>query len=192
MLLPAYAQSDQSSSTNLTASDQVFIKKAAEGNLAEMQMGQLGQQKATDPDVRRLADELVSEHDRNQKQIQSLAQQSGVTLPTSLSAEDRAEKERLEKLSGAEFDREFASHMASEHQRDIAEFQKQASTTKDPSVKSYAESTLPTMQKHLQMAETATGQSSEGHHEHSLQDSHAHPDKETQREQEDHQPNNPK
>lgn len=183
LILPAYAQSGQEHSGhehsghgqsghaqsggqkaagNLSQSDQRFLKQAAAGNLAEVQLGQMGQQKGTSPEVKQLAEALATDHQQNQQKLQSLAQKEGVTLPTEPSAKARAAADRLSKLSGSAFDQAFARHAVRDHQKDIAKFRQQESMTKNSDVKSYASETLPKLQQHLQLAQTAAQKSGAG------------------------------
>jgi len=69
-----------------------------------------------------------------------------------LSAADRRHLDRLQGLSGAEFDREFMKQMVSDHKAAVADFQRAASTASDPEIKTFAQRTLPGLQEHLQMA----------------------------------------
>ena len=61
-------------------------------------------------------------------------------------------KERLSKLSGAAFDKAYMNDMVNDHVKDVADFQKESTSGKDPAVKSFASQTLPTLQSHLQEA----------------------------------------
>jgi putative membrane protein len=163
LMVPGYAQSGQQKSAgNFSPSDQNFLKQAAEGNLAEVQLGQLGQQKGTAPEVKQLAQTLATDHQQNQQKLQSLAQKEGVTLPTAPLPKDKAATDRLSKLSGAVFDKAFAHHAVMEHEKDIAQFKHEESMTKNSDVKSYAGETLPKLQQHLQLAQTAAQKTGTG------------------------------
>jgi putative membrane protein len=161
LILPGYAQSNQGQSGGqkatgkLSQSDQNFLKQAAEGNLAEVQLGQLGQQKGTSSEVKQLAQALATDHQQNQQKLQSLAQKEGVTLPTAPLPKDKAATDKLSKLSGSAFDKAFAQHAVMEHQKDIAQFKHEESMTKNSDVKGYAGETLSKLQQHLQLAQNA-------------------------------------
>ncbi len=149
--------SDMNSSSSatggqLTGADKTFVTKAAEGGLAEVQLGQLAQQKAQDPKVKEFGQRMVDDHTKANDQLKSIASQKGVTLPTDLNAKDKAEMDRLNKLSGTQFDKAYMSHMVQDHTKDVSEFQKESKSGKDSDVKSFASTTLPTLQQHLQMA----------------------------------------
>jgi putative membrane protein len=143
-----------SASAALAASqaDQTFMTKAIQGDMAEVQMGQLAQQKGGSDDVKSFGQMLVTDHQANQQKAEQLADQIGMTPPNSPSAEQKADHDRLSKLSGAEFDRRFAKMMVEDHRKDISEFRSEAKNSKDP-VGQYASETIPTLEKHLHAAE---------------------------------------
>src|SRR5581483_255211 len=113
--------SDMSSSSSsatgaqISSADKTFITKAAEGGLAEVELGQLAKDKAQDPKVKEFGDRMVTDHTKANDELKSLASQKGVTLPTEVSAKDKAEKDRLSKLSGDQFDRAYMKYMVQDH-----------------------------------------------------------------------------
>ena len=84
-----------------------------------------------------------------------IASAKGVQLPAQLDRKHHGDLDRLAKLSGADFDREYMAYMVKDHKQDIAEFQKAAKGLKDAEIKQFASSTLPTLEEHLHMAEQA-------------------------------------
>jgi putative membrane protein len=84
--------------------------------------------------------------------LKSLAIQSKITLPADVSKSDAETFGKLSKLSGAEFDKAYANEMVKDHEKDVAEFQKEAMSGNDPSLREFASKTLPTLQSHLQQA----------------------------------------
>jgi putative membrane protein len=141
--------------SKLSHGDREFIEEAAKGGMAEVELGQLAQQHASSEQVRQFGARMVQDHGKANEELRQLAQEKGVTLPSGPSHMDNHEMSKLSKLTGADFDREYMKNMVKDHQKDVKEFQKQASGAKDPDVKSFAAKTLPTLQQHLQMAETA-------------------------------------
>jgi putative membrane protein len=65
----------------------------------------------------------------------------------------KAVYDKLAKLSGDAFDREFAKAMVDDHKKDIKEFEKE-SKKPDDAAASFAKETLPTLQKHLETAQS--------------------------------------
>jgi putative membrane protein len=166
---PAMAQSTNSGNMNpgstakpgtaaATGGDARFIAEAARGNEAEIELGQLAQQKAQSPEVKSLAQRLVTDHTRANQQLKQLAQKEGMSVPTGLDKDQKDLRARLEKLNGAAFDRAFVDAQVKDHQKDVKFYQDEGSRLQDPQLKSFAQQTLPVLQEHLQMAERAESQ----------------------------------
>ena len=153
MSLGAVAQSSSSSSSKLSPTDKTFVTKAAQGGQAEVELGQLAVDKSQNEQVKEFGQRMVNDHSKANDQLKEIASQQGITLPTGLDAKDQALKDRLSKLSGAQFDRVYMQNMVQDHKADIAEFQKEAKSGKDQAVKQFAQQTLPTLQSHLQEAQ---------------------------------------
>jgi putative membrane protein len=130
-----------------------FLKEAIRGDISETQLGQLAQQKSASPEVKAFGQELVTDHSQGQTEATALAQSMKITAPTKPMRKAETEYEKLSKLSGPAFDKEFVSYMVKDHQEDIAKFQKEAQA-KDGQVSALAEKTLPVLQKHLQTAQS--------------------------------------
>jgi putative membrane protein len=70
-----------------------------------------------------------------------------------LNDEDRATYEKLSKLSGAAFDQAYAADMVTDHQHDIGDFEQEAKSVKNPTIRQFAERSLPTLREHLGLAQ---------------------------------------
>ncbi len=130
-----------------------FIKNAAEGNLAEVQLGQLAQQKSQNAQVKEFGQRLVQDHTQANQKLETLAKSENVTWPTQPDKRDQRLMQRFEKLSGSEFDQQFVRHAIRDHARDIAKYDHAANNLQDNALKSYAQDTLPTLREHLKLAE---------------------------------------
>ncbi len=97
---------------------------------------------------------MVNDHSKANEQLKELASKEGVTLPDNLSAKDKMLKQRLEKLSGPNFDRAYMENMVKDHKKDVAEFNRESTSGKDNAVKEFAAKTLPTLKEHLKKAES--------------------------------------
>lgn len=165
-LAPAYAQSaaqsgaqsherhDQTGSANRAGAHSAFVMKAAHGGLAEVKLGQLATEKALSADVKAFGQQMVDDHGKANDELKQLAASKGITLPTDLDATHQATYDRLSKLSGAEFDRAYMADMVKDHHEDVNEFRRESKSGSDPDVKAWAAKTLPTLEHHLQMAES--------------------------------------
>ncbi|HWQ34678.1 MAG TPA: DUF4142 domain-containing protein [Blastocatellia bacterium] len=139
------------------APDRTFMMKAAEGGMAEVALGELATKQAGSDDVKQFGQRMVDDHGKANRELMDLAARKGVTLPSDMGAKEKALKTKLEKLSGAEFDREYMREMLKDHEKDVAMFEKEAKNGRDAEVKAWAEQTLPTLRDHLKLArETAS------------------------------------
>lgn len=132
--------------------EQKFMQNAIQGNLAEIQMGQLAQQKAQSADVKSYGEMLVTDHSAANDQAKKIAETIGMTPPAEPSAKQKSMYDKMSKLSGAEFDRAFAKEMVADHKKDISEYKRESAKKNSP-VADLAKQTLPTLQKHLDAAE---------------------------------------
>jgi len=145
--------SSAGTSSKLTVNDQRFIKEAAEGGMAEVELGKLAVQKASSDDVKQFGQRMIDDHSRANNNLKQVASVLGINLPQHLSARDEATKERLSKLSGDQFDKAYVRDMVKDHKADVAAFRTESSTGRDASLKSFATQMLPTLRDHLKNAE---------------------------------------
>jgi putative membrane protein len=138
----------------LSAEDSAFVTKAAQGGMAEVELGNLAQQNGSSDTVKQFGKRMVGDHTKANDELKTLASDKGVSLPTALDAKSQATKDRLSKLSGAAFDRAYMQDMVTDHQQDVAEFRKQSTRGTDPDLKAFASKTLPTLEEHLKLART--------------------------------------
>jgi putative membrane protein len=135
-----------------TSSSIEFMKKAAAGGMAEVQLGNLAQERASSEEVKSFAKRMVDDHTKVNDDLEQVAQKKNVTLPTEVDAKDKALYDRLSKLSGTEFDRAYMDAMLADHRADVAEFERETKST-DADVRDFASRTLPTLQDHLASAQ---------------------------------------
>jgi putative membrane protein len=121
--------------------------------MAEVELGKVAQQKASDSQVKSFAERMVTDHTKANDELKSLAGNKGVTLPTSLDKDHQKDSEKMQRLQGPEFDREYMKHMVKDHKKTVSDFEKQAKSGKDNDLKQFASKTLPTLQEHLKMAQ---------------------------------------
>jgi putative membrane protein len=129
--------------------DASFYKSAAEGGMAEVQLGQLAQQKSSLQSVKEFGAMMVSDHSAANDKLKGIAARKNMQLPSSPSVGQMATKAKLEVLSGTTFDKSYIKGMMKDHEEDIKEFQKEAAGGLDPDAKAFAKATLPTLQTHL-------------------------------------------
>jgi putative membrane protein len=147
------SSSSSMSSSKMSSADTKFMKTAAMGGMEEVELGKLAAQKASSQDVKNFGQHMVDDHSKANDQLTQLATQKGVTLPTAMSTMQKHDMDKLSKLSGAAFDSAYVSMMVKDHKKDVADFQKESKSGKDSDLKSWASTTLPTLQDHLKMVQ---------------------------------------
>lgn len=138
----------------MSKADSKGIMDMAMVNMAEIEMGKLAQSKSQNPEVKTYAQQMIDDHTKGLAEVQAVAQAKGVTLPTELDAKHKAMSNRLAKLSGEKFDREYmkVGGVAS-HKEAQAMLKKNEKAAKDPDVKALATKMMPTVDQHLKAAQ---------------------------------------
>lgn len=132
-----------------------FVRKAAAAGQDEVQMGQLGAQKATNPEVKAYAQKMVTEHTQANKQLMAAAQSKNLDVPK---GPDMMHKGMMEKMdhqkADQDFDKDFMQGMVKDHEKAVALYQSAANSKDvDPEFRALAQKTLPKLQEHLQEAQ---------------------------------------
>ena len=135
-------------SNAMTASPESFAKDAAQGGMAEVKIGQLAAKNAKDPEVKKFAAMMVTDHGKANDELKALAAKKNYQLPTDIGSHQSA-YDKLSKLNGADFDKEYVNDMVSGHESVLKDFQRQAENGTDPDVKAFAAKYVPVVQKHL-------------------------------------------
>ncbi|HVP99715.1 MAG TPA: DUF4142 domain-containing protein [Roseiarcus sp.] len=128
-----------------------FLSDAIKGDNSEVALGQLAISKAGSDPMKTFGQMLVDDHSKHRNEAMSLATKLGVSPSSEMTPEARREMDRLQKLTGPEFDRAFNRLMIQDHEKDISEFKKEAASGQG-SVQQFAAQSLPVLEKHLQMS----------------------------------------
>jgi len=144
----------------LSSKDQKFVENAATGGQMEVDLGKLAADKASSDDVKKFGQQMADDHSKANDELKQLASQKGVDLTKALdTASKKTQKmsDKLGKESGDAFDKAYMSAMVKDHEKDVKEFEEASKGADDADVKAWAEKTLPTLQKHLDMAKDIDG-----------------------------------
>jgi putative membrane protein len=134
-----------------------FMTKAAQGGIAEVELGRMAMDKAQNAEVKRYAQTMVQDHTAANNELKAIATKKNMTPPAETDAEHKAVMTRLQGLSGAEFDRAYMEAMVADHEKTVALFETGANTGTDADVKQFAAKTLPKLRMHLDMAKEIHG-----------------------------------
>ncbi|CAD7797350.1 hypothetical protein CHRY9390_00154 [Chryseobacterium aquaeductus] len=139
----------------MSTQDKEFVDAAAKGGMMEVMMGELAAKNGTSATVKSLGEMMAKDHGKANDELKKWAASVNYSLPTTLNAEQQKMHDDLKAKKGADFDRTYTDMMVTDHKKDIALFQKQASSGSDASVKAFASKTLPTLEHHLMESEKA-------------------------------------
>jgi putative membrane protein len=128
-----------------------FMTAAAQGGMAEVQLGRLAAERGSSDAVKQFGQHMVMDHTKANQELMQVAQRKNVSLPQEVNSDQKSEADKLSKLSGADFDKEYVDYMVKDHEEDAKEFQEQANDGTDADVKAFAAKTLPVIQSHLKM-----------------------------------------
>ena len=134
--------------------DSKFAVKAADGGMMEVELSKLALTKSQSPEVKKLAQMIVTDHTTANNELKKLAGTKNISVPLTVSTDKQDKLNDFMKKSGNEFDKDYTSYMVSDHKEDISLFKKQAEKGKDPEVRAWAAGKLSTLEHHLQMAQT--------------------------------------
>lgn len=131
--------------SKLSAADKNFMMNAAKGGMMEVEWGKLAAQNAQNADVKKFGNKMVAEHGKANSELMALAKEEGVTLPGAKSP------------GKWKSDKDYMDDMVKDHQKDLAEFQKEAQSGTDPDVKAFATKGAKMVSAHLKLAQQTQG-----------------------------------
>lgn len=139
--------------TAVSGSDKSFLQSAYKDGLAEVKLGELGQGKTANADVKAFAAMMVTDHSKANGELKALADSKKVEVASEPSLVAQGKAKLLYAKSGGDFDKAFADAMVKDHKDAVKAFEKASNEAKDGDVKAFATKTLPTLKHHLSMAE---------------------------------------
>jgi putative membrane protein len=150
---PTVGNAETANTGQTTALDTAFVTDGIKGDTAEVSIGHLASSKGATQGVRDFANMLVTDHSAHKQKLIDLANSAGVAVPTEPAETGRAQLEKLEKLSGPEFDRALLETLIGNHEKGIAKNEAQAKSG-DAQTAELAKETVPVLKKHLAAAES--------------------------------------
>src|SRR3954470_22853071 len=133
--------------------DLPFLREAAGANLMEVTLGRVAQSRGSDTRVRDFGGRMVTDHTNLQQKLTTFTSTYGIGFTPGLSTQQQQDVNRLQSLSGSQFDREYITMMVQDHQKDINKFENQSRNADSPRVRELAMQSLPVLQQHLSLAQ---------------------------------------
>jgi putative membrane protein len=141
------------SKSDLQDDETAFIQQAAVGGMMEVEVGNKALQKSKNPEVKKFAQMMVTDHTKANTELQKLATNKGLQLPATFPAEQQKHIDALDEFADKGFDRQYMEMMVSDHIKTLELFRK-AAAYKDPDIKAFATKTIPVLEGHYKTANT--------------------------------------
>jgi putative membrane protein len=155
---PIFAQTAQPSLPTTTSAkdaldqeDQTFVREAAIGGMAEVELSKIAQ-KSENSDVKRFAERMIEDHTKANEQLTSIATGLGIDIPKTVDSEHERMRARLQTMHGKAFDDQYAHDMVEDHNKAVTLFQQEERSGNNAELKQFAQKTLPTLEEHQRMA----------------------------------------
>jgi putative membrane protein len=132
--------------------DQQFVTKAADGGMLEVKLGELASKKGQAPKVKDFAKTMINDHTKVNNELKSVAEKKQIQVPAALSKMSQAKYDSLNALQGEKFDMLYMNMMIASHEQTIGLFQTESNKGKDAELKKWADSKIPALKHHLEMA----------------------------------------
>lgn len=149
---PTTSMQDSSGAPSETAQqmkDKMFVRSAVQGGLAEIELGKLAAGKGASEDVKAFGQKMVEDHGKLNEAMGQLADSIGARMPKKVSKDQQATYDKLNSLSGEEFDKEYISCMVKDHHADLREFRMEASSTADPDLQEAVDNAARVIREHM-------------------------------------------
>jgi putative membrane protein len=133
--------------------DRLFARLASTGGKAEIEFAQLAQQKASASSVKEFARMMIDDHSKANEKLMELAKAADIPLPAGLDPDHQAAREKLDKLTGADFDTAYILGQIEDHQRTVQVLQWEIGSGQNAPLQTFAAESLTVILLHLRRAQ---------------------------------------
>ena len=102
--------------SKVSSGDKDFVNDLTIANLAEVELGKMATERSTNAEVKKFGQMMVDDHTAAGDKLKAVASQHNIPVPTALDDKHIELRDKLAKLQGADFDREYSSAMADGHE----------------------------------------------------------------------------
>lgn len=133
--------------------DQKFVMEAAGGGMLEVKLGELAEKQASSPEVKDFGKMMIRDHSAVNDELKALAQKKGIKVPPTMGKAMQQQYDSLARMQGEKFDMLYMNMMLASHEQTIGLFQTESNKGQDAELKKWADSKVPALKHHLEMAE---------------------------------------
>jgi putative membrane protein len=154
----AASQNENLPTGNTTA----VLLQIHQANMTEIALGRLAENKASAPEVRAYADQLVEDHTSVDGKVIAMAQTKGVHVRDQTASSRQGRRgmrnpgqfeQKLASASGATFDQLFLKQAGDDHQRLIQKLQQDREDANDDDLEGLIDKIVPILEQHRQLAQ---------------------------------------
>lgn len=139
----------------LAEPEKKFVKDAAEAHLIEQKLTSVAKTAAKSEGAKSVGAKISGDLTKSWEEFATVTMAKGAQLMTEIKASDKASAERMGKLEGEKFDKEFLKDIGKEAKKTAKIFETASKSLKDPELKAFAEKWLPTLKTHADEIEKA-------------------------------------
>jgi len=155
-LLPFVAAGQQQQQSGAVSDDQ-FVAKAATSGSAEVELGKMALRNAGSAQVKSFGQHMIDDHTQANQELLAIAGRKQIAVPRTVEPKQQECINKLTRLQGADFDKEYAKAMVKDHEEAVNLFQGESQQGRDADLKAFAAKTLPKLKDHLRMARELNG-----------------------------------
>ena len=138
----------------LAAEGENFVDEASAKGIAEIEAAKLAMSESKSQDIKTFAQKMLDDHtNANQKLAELARQHDDLEMCDDATLMDQAKAMILELREGENFDEAYANNQVVAHEQTIELFREYAKNGENAELKKYAESTLKTLEQHLNKAQ---------------------------------------
>jgi putative membrane protein len=124
----------------------------ADGGMLEVKLGELAQTNGSAAAVKDFGMMMTKDHGMSNSEFEKIAEKHNISLPTVLSEDSQKLYDKLSGMRGADFDKEYIKEMVTAHEKTLENLKEQAEEGKNMDLKTFANSKIATVEKHLMEA----------------------------------------
>ncbi|WP_114789487.1 DUF4142 domain-containing protein [Niabella yanshanensis] len=140
--------------TTLSEQETKFAIDAANGGMAEIQLGELAKSNSKAPEVKELGRMMIEDHSKANEALKIIAADKNIQLPAKASEDKQQVAIQLSSKNGSDFDKAYIAQMIKDHETALQLFETGQQTVKDSTLKAFIDNTLPVLRKHMEHVKT--------------------------------------
>jgi putative membrane protein len=155
--LPAFAETlgektGINSTLGIAPTTKDFVQEAAVSDMFEIQSSKMASDKLKGSE-KGFADQMVMDHTKTTNELTAAANAANIPLPTAMDNSHKTMLDKLNRLNGDDFRKQYFSDQVSAHKDAVSLFERYAKGGENPKLKAWASTTLPVLEHHLDMAQ---------------------------------------